>query len=360
MRRHQRAGLWLLGLLAAVVVLRALMPIAVQHYVNGKLAHMGDYRGVVQDVDLHLWRGAYTLHQLHIEKNNGKVPIPLLSSPKVELALGWRQLLGGAIVGTANFEKPDLNFIDAAASDRKQAGVGVDWRQKLQELLAIQLDEVVVQDGTVHFRNLGSTPPVDLVATDVQAVVRNLTNASHATRSATFEATAKVFDQALLESSGEFDPIGRPDSFVFKLRVRDVDIKRANSFVRAYSGLDIASGQGDFVTEITADKGRLSGYAKPLVRDLKVFSWDRERDVKGINPLRMIWQSLATVAVEVFTNRHNDQFGTRVEISGSIDDRNVDVISAVFGVVRNAFIKAYKPDFESVRDSAKPEPDAAR
>ncbi len=358
MRSHHRAGFWFLGLVAAVVLIRALLPYGVLRIVNGKLSNMGDYHGVVQDVDLHLWRGAYTLHQLNIEKNNGEVPIPLLSAPKVELSLGWRQLLRGALVGTAEFQQPDLNFVDAEASARKQVGVGVDWRQKLQDLLAIQLDEVVVRDGRVHFRNLSSTPPVDLKVTDVQIVVRNLTNSSSAIRRATFDGTAKVFDQARLDTSGEFDPIGRPDSFVFKLRVLDIDLTLANSFVRAYSGLDIASGSGDFVAEVTAEKGRISGYAKPLIKDLKVFSWAHDGDTKSTNPLRVIWQSLATVAVEVFTNRRNDQFGTRIELRGSIDDSTVNVPGALWGIVRNAFIKAYKPDFESLRDAAKPSKDS--
>jgi len=332
------------------------LPQVVESYVNRKLAVMGSYHGHVDEVDLHLWRGAYTLHGLKIEKSGGKVPVPLLSAPTVQLAISWRGLLEGGVVGTAEFDQPDLNFVDAETDSRQQGGTGVNWRQRLEGLLPIRLDEVVLRRGTIHFRNLGSNPPVDLKATEVEAVVKNLTNVEDrpGSRVATFEGTARILEQAKLDGSGEFDPIGRPDTFALKMRVLDVDLKRANSFVRAYSGLDVASGRGDFVMELTAEKGQVRGYAKPLLRDLKVFSWKRDVDEKGLHPFRLAWQSLTAFAVELFTNRKNDQFGTRVELSGSLDEQDVDVLGALLGIVRNAFIEAYKPDFESLQESARP------
>lgn len=359
MRRSERIFLWVMAIAVALLLLRAALPEVVESYVNRKLATMGDYRGRVDEVDLHLWRGAYTLHGLTIEKDDGKVPVPLLSAPTVELAVSWRGLIAGGIVGTVEFDRADLNFVDAESDARQQGGTGVNWRQKLEELLPIQLDEVVLRDCTIHFRNVGSDPPVDLKATQVNAVVKNLTNVEDRPggRVASFEATARVLDQAGLEAAGEFDPVGRPDTFALKLRVLDVDLKRANSFVRAYSGLDVASGRGDFVMEVSADKGQLRGYAKPLLRDLQVFSWKRDVDEKGLQPLRLAWQSITAFAVEVFTNRKNDQFGTRVELSGSLDQQNVDVLGALLGIVRNAFVEDYKPDFESLQKSARPSPE---
>lgn len=358
MNRLKTSGIALLIVVALLIAARAVLPYGVESFVNRKLDRMGSYHGSVADVDLHLWRGAYTLHDLAIIKTGGKVPIPLLTAPKTELSIGWRQLLKGELVGTAEFESPELNFVDSAARAGKQGGGGVNWRQKLQELLPITLDEVVVHDGTIAFKNLTSNPPVDLKATGVEATVRNLTNvvADGQTRAASFEGTANILEQAKLDAAAEFDPIGRPDSFSLRLRVLDVDLKRANSFVRAYSGLDVAKGRGDFVMEVEAKDGKVKGYAKPLLRELEVFSW--ERDVRGSpNPLRVAWQTVTAFAVNVFTNRRHDQFGTRVELSGTLDDREVDVPGALWGIVRNAFVEAYKPDFESLAKDAKPAKD---
>ncbi len=72
--------LWaLIVLVVAAIVVRAMMPIWVRDYVNRKLSEMEDYRGHVAEVDLHLWRGAYSIHQIEIKKTSGNVPVPFFS-----------------------------------------------------------------------------------------------------------------------------------------------------------------------------------------------------------------------------------------------------------------------------------------
>lgn len=109
----RKSGYWLASLLLVAAAARATLPHAVEFALNRKLDRMGNYHGELAELDLQLWRGAYTVRGLHIEKNNGKVPIPLLSAPVVELALDWPRLLRGAVVGKASFESPDINFVDA-------------------------------------------------------------------------------------------------------------------------------------------------------------------------------------------------------------------------------------------------------
>ncbi len=65
-----------LFLLIALVIVRALLPFWVRDYVNRKLSEMPDYRGHVSAVTLHLWRGAYQIHNVNIQKTTGHVPVP--------------------------------------------------------------------------------------------------------------------------------------------------------------------------------------------------------------------------------------------------------------------------------------------
>ncbi len=39
---------------------------------------MEDYRGQVAEVDLHPWRGAYSIHEVEIKKTSGKVLVPFI------------------------------------------------------------------------------------------------------------------------------------------------------------------------------------------------------------------------------------------------------------------------------------------
>ncbi len=58
---------------------------------NDKLADMGDYRGQITDVT---WRlaGAYRINGLKIVKVDGKVPVPFVKAPLIDLSVSWHSL----------------------------------------------------------------------------------------------------------------------------------------------------------------------------------------------------------------------------------------------------------------------------
>ncbi len=82
----------LAALLLLLLALHLALPYLVRDYLNGKLADMGDYRGHIADVDLALWRGAYRIDGLSIVKDNGKVPVPFLDAPSIDLSVSWQAL----------------------------------------------------------------------------------------------------------------------------------------------------------------------------------------------------------------------------------------------------------------------------
>src|SRR3954454_11528192 len=89
-----------LFLLIVLVIIRALLPFWVRDYVNRKLSEIPGYRAHVAAVTLHLWRGAYQIHNIDIKKTNGKVPVPFFSAPLVDLSVQWHALIfEGAAVG---------------------------------------------------------------------------------------------------------------------------------------------------------------------------------------------------------------------------------------------------------------------
>lgn len=66
---------------AVLVGLRVALPQLVQDYVNKKLDEMPEYDGRIGDVDMHLWRGAYSIQSIEIVKTEGDVPVPFFESP---------------------------------------------------------------------------------------------------------------------------------------------------------------------------------------------------------------------------------------------------------------------------------------
>ncbi|HEY0178788.1 MAG TPA: DUF748 domain-containing protein [Dokdonella sp.] len=331
----------------ALIAIRIALPGWATSYLNRRLDRIGDYHGHLDDVDLHLWRGAYSIDGLRIARHGGKADAPpLLDAPHVDLSVSWRALLHGGVVARVEFDTPELNFIDSP-SKGDENGQGVDWRKQLESLLPIRLDEVRVNDGRVRFRNDSSNPKVDLQATRVNATVVNLTNVrGGGRRPATLDATGRVLGQAPLEIHANFDPLGHFDDFRFDVKVTDVDLTRANDFLQAYAKLDVESGKGDFVMQLDAHDRQLNGYAKPLFQHVKIFNWKQDVEEQHDNPLRVLWEAFASGVQNLFKNHQEDQFATRIDIHGRIGEANVDPLQAIVAVLRNAFVEAFRPQFE--------------
>jgi len=61
---------------------------------------------------------------------------------------------------------------------------------------------------------------------------------------------------------------------------------------------------------------------------------------------KVLWESLIDLIEETLHNQDKDPFGTRVEVSGFLDDVDTDVLTAIAIVLHNAFIQALLPKLE--------------
>ncbi|NMY50570.1 DUF748 domain-containing protein [Pseudomonas sp. WS 5011] len=351
MRKRYALPLWtLLTLAIALLALHIALPLLLSDYLNERLANMGDYRGQISDIDLALWRGAYQINGLNIVKLSGQVPVPLLEAPVIDLAVSWHELWNNrSIVAKVAFERPQLTFVDGGNAANSQTGEGVDWRAQLRGLLPIHINEIRVIDGTLAFRNFTAKPPVDLQASEINGSILNLSNVSVAdnTRPASLQATAQVFEQAPVQASANFDPLGQLDDFDLRLRITDIQLKQLNSFTHAYADFDFAAGQGDFVMELDARQGKLKGYAKPLLRNMEVFDWQQDVAAKDKNLLTGAWEALVGGGSWLLKNQRKDQFATRVNIEGDLKTYDISRWQAFKAILRNAFVRAFSSRFDN-------------
>ena len=348
-RRYRWPLAGLAGLFLLLLALHLSLPWLVRDYLNGKLADMGDYRGQVTDVDLAWWRGAYKINGLTIVKTSGKVPVPLLEAPLIDLSVSWHSLwYDHAVVAEVTFLRPVLNFVDGGNQQASQTGRGTNWRQQLEKLLPITLNEVLIRDGTLTFHNFNSKPPVDLKATQLNASIHNLTNVvdKEGRRDASFEGKALLLGDATVESNATFDPLSNFEDFEFRLRATDIQLRRLNDFASAYGKFDFNAGHGDVVIEAKAVKGRLTGYIKPLLRDVEVFNWQQDVENKNKGFFRSIWEALVGASETVLKNQQKNQFATRVELSGSVHQSDISAFEAFLQILRNGFIQAFNARYE--------------
>jgi hypothetical protein len=334
-----------------LIAVHIALPYVVRNYLNDKLADMGDYRGQVTDVDLAWWRGAYRINGLNIVKVDGKIPVPFVKVPVIDLAVSWKHLwYDHAVVAEATFFHPELNFVDGGANKQaSQTGQGTDWREQMNKLLPITLNEVRIEDGQITFNNFSTTPKVKLQADKVNASLYNLTNVEDlkGNRDARFEGKALLMGHANMEASATFDPFSNFEDFDFRLRATGVELKRLNNFSSAYGKFDFNAGHGDLVIEAQATKGQLSGYIKPLLRDVDVFNWKQDVENQNKGFFRSIWEAVVGGSETVLKNQSENQFATRVELSGSVHKQDISAFQAFLQILRNAFVQAFNARYDN-------------
>lgn len=185
-------------------------------------------------------------------------------------------------------------------------------------------------------------------ATAIQASLYNLTNVAdeQGNRVARFEGTAQLLDHAPLEASAVFDPFQNFEDFEFRVRATDIELPRLNDLANAYGKFDFKSGSGDLVIEAFAENAQLSGYIKPLLRNVEVFDWQQDVENQDKGFLRSLWEALVSGSEKVLKNQRQDQIATRVELSGSTRQQDVSAFQAFIGILRNGFVEAFNARFE--------------
>lgn len=348
-RRRWMALLLVAGGLAVILgVGRAILPWAVRDYVNRTLDRNPLYSGTIGPVRIHLIRGAYSIEEVRLSKTTGDVPVPFVSAKSVEFAIQWKGLVHGRIVGEFVMNEPELNFVDSPSEGASQSGTGGPWLEMIRDLFPFQINRAVVREGSVHFRSYLGAKPVDVYLSHVEASIDNLSNIRGETTPlpATVQASALAMDQAKLQYRMTLDPFSYHPTFHMALQLLGLDVTRLNELALTYGKFDFKRGWLDLVVQTDSNEGQISGYIKPLFRDLKFFSLSQ--DIKEDSALQFFWQALIGATTTVFKNQQRNQFATLIPFTGEASGTtSADILATIGNVLRNAFVRAYLPRLEN-------------
>jgi Domain of Unknown Function (DUF748) len=359
-----RLAHWTQWLIIALVVLliaaRVALPFAIKSYVNHQLQKIPDYTGQIGTVYVHLWRGAYAIHDITISKDSGAVPVPLFSSPELELSLQWRELFHGAIVGEVLLKRPRVNFVEGANKEQNQTGINKPWGATLASLFPFRINRFEIRDGQAHFQSLKTNPPVDIYITNLYSVATNLTNNRNSQEKlpAGLKAHGRALGDGNFELDLKMDPLQKEPTFELNASLTNVDLVQLNPFLRTYGKLDVARGDFSMFTSAASVQGVYQGYVKVLFKNLDVFEWEKERKK---NVLDIFWEGIVGVLSEGFRNHSHDQLAAQIPLSGSFTNLHADLWSTTGSLLKNAFIRALVPKItpeEKVEDVEKSKPAA--
>jgi hypothetical protein len=330
------------------------LPHFVKDEVNRKLMALESYDGRVEDVDLALWRGAYRLDGLRIVKTGSRQAEPFFDGERIELSVEWRSLLRGRLVAECEMWAPHVNLVRSESKAQSQLGTEVNWADELERTFPFRFNTIVVHDGVATFRAPGISSKDALVASNIDGRITNMTNVKETGQEtfAGFQATAAVLDTGTAAVGGSANPLARSPTFDLNLTVKGVQLPKVNPWLREYIKADAEAGDFELYTELAAADGKFKGYAKPIMKDVDIYSSEEPEK----NPFKRLWEGLVDFAAEVFEDQDTEQVAARIPFSGTIQNPDAGVLETIVSVMRNAFVSAFARSLEgsvSIRDVRK-------
>jgi len=336
----------LIGIGATLIVIRLILPHVVLHYANKALANMDGYYGHIEDVDISLFRGAYVINDIYLNKvdSASKEQTDFFKCANIDLSIEWSALFNGSIVGELAFDSPNLIFTKDVVEISDVAQDTSTFKKLLDGFMPLKVNRVDVNNGQLNYVDNTTDPKVDVSLNDLEVVALNLTNVTEgdSVLPATITAHATVYE-GTLDFNMKLDAMADYTTFDLNAELKNTNLALLNDFFKAYGKFDVTGGQFGLYTEMATKEGKFIGYVKPFIEDLDVIGEEDRNDAV----LFRLWEHVVAVAGVVLQNQKTDQVATKVEIEGAFKNPKIKKLDAVWEVLRNAFIKALLPTVDN-------------
>ena len=216
--------------------------------------------------------------------------------------------------------------------------------------LLLQVDTLKLTNSQFGFVNEGATPRYRLFMSDMNLSLKNLSNQAKEGRSA-FQARGTFMGSGTTVVSGEFRSTATPADFAVRLKLDDAKLPDLNGVLMAHAGVDVAEGLFSVYTEITVKNGQIDGYIKPLIKNLKIY--DRNKDKEKPFGKRVKMHVLQFFA-NLFKNHSSKAVATVVRISGSTHDPKTSEWEVIRKLIGNGLSQAIRPGFLEKPKGAEP------
>jgi hypothetical protein len=206
----------------------------------------------------------------------------------------------------------------------------------------LRADRIDVRNSEFAFENKGADPPYRLFLTDATLQLTNFTN--HFTEGTkTAKLMGKFMDTSTATAGATFRPELNGPDFNLAVEIEETPMPIMNDLWRAYGGFDVVAGLFSFYTELKVKNREISGYVKPLFKDLKVYDQRQDKD-KGL--FRRVYEKMIGGIAWLLQNPPRDEVATVIPISGKLENPQTSTWETIVGLIQNAFFKAILPGFE--------------
>jgi hypothetical protein len=334
-------GAFAILLIIAIIVVHTYLAAWLLDYVNNTLANIPGYTGKGESLNIDLYRGAYRINNLVINKKEGTIPTPFVAIDHADLSLQWSALFDGRIVSNIELEHPVINF--AVNKGATQAGTEADWTKPIKDLMPIDINRVAFENGKITYQDFSSNPKVDIFIDHMSGEISNLRNVEDKDHPlpSKIDVAGDSIGKGTLKIHGTLNILKPVPDMNILMSLENVDLPALNTYSEAYASFAFKSGKFNLYSHLVAKESQIDGFVKPMLQNLSV-------DVlKHENPAQVVWDTIVAGVMKLFTNPSKDQFATEIPLTGNLKNPSTNIWVTLTGIFSNAFVQAMQQGFSA-------------
>lgn len=328
-------------LVVGLIIFRIFLPTLVKNYVNKILANdIPGYYGQVEDIDIALYRGAYVIKGLYLDRVSADSKTPFINLPETDISIEWKSLFDGRIVSEIYAYDPQLTYI-LEDMDEKEKSDEEDWSEALTNIVPVDINHFEIINGKFAFIQLNATPTIDLHLNELDLVADNLRNVKARERKlpSPISATAVSIGQGKFSLDGAVDIIKKIPDMDIKMSLEKTNLTALNNLSEHYAKIDFENGNISLFSELAIADSHMKGYAKVLLDDVKFIG--EEDDF-----LNTLWEGFVGFFEMILQNPKTDKFALEAPIEGDLSDIQVGVWPTIGSIFVNAFADAMQSEVD--------------
>lgn len=337
----------IIALIIFLVLVRLALPVMGLYGINWALENkMNEYTGRIEDFDLSLYRGAYQLQGLKIQKKNSNNP-PLLTIDEIDLSLAWLALLRKEITADITVDALKLKLIDSKEKKDDQVNLAQEkgWQEALDVLIPMSIESLKLRRSSLEIENNSLKVPALVTLSKLNLNAYDLRNKKNKNKIpvSTFQAQALLQDHAELTIKGRVDILSQPLRLDANVELKNFELNTINEFLIAYLPLDVSKGKLSLYVETATEKGQVKGYVKAFLNEADII--DSEQKYLSFKHLRIEWP--AAFVNWLLQNSKTKDFATSFPFEYTNSEFDFNGSKAFWSSLNNKF-KALKHGIDEV------------
>ena len=251
-----------------------------------------------------------------------------------------------AHLSEVDFENLRVDFVTSKATkalEREHARQAIKLAERVRNApkLRLEVDTLRLKNSQIGFENRGTTPPYRVFISRLSLELEHLSN--HAgLQMSEFQAKGAFMGSGATVLQGRVRSAAKPADFEVRLEVEDAKLPDLNDLLKAHAGVDVAEGLISVYTEITVKNGKVDGYIKPLIKNLKIY--DRQKDA-GKPFQQRVKMHLMQFLANILKNHSSRTVATVARISGSTGGPKTNEWEVIRRLIGNGIFHAILPGF---------------